>query len=180
MKDLILGVHLWFARDGATIDGDVVDEATLPDFATTEDEWLKLPSVEGFEVRFNKQVVKRRAPVAGGGRFGVRKTIPISTELTYAFDVQEWSKMLFELLFGADAIASPAGTFVPGTMTEPIGGWLYLDAFSHEDQRIVAGAVRVELTVDAFKFGENLNAHALLAEVIVGNELNEHTLTNLT
>lgn len=88
--------------------------------------------------------------------------------------------MLFELLFGADAIASPAGTFVPGTMTEPIGGWLYLDAFSHEDQRIVAGAVRVELTVDAFKFGENLNAHALLAEVIVGNELNEHTLTNLT
>jgi hypothetical protein len=180
MKDLILGVHLWFARDGETIDGDVVDAATLPDFATTNDEWLKLPSVEGFEPRFKNQVIKRRSPVAGGGRFGVRKTIPISTELTYAFDVQEWDKLHMELLFGTAAIASPAGNFAPGTMIKPVAGWLYLDAFSHEDQRIIAGAVRVELTVDAFKFGENLNAHALIAEVIVGNELNEHTLTNLT
>ena len=180
MKDLILGIHVWFARDGATIDGDVVDSATLSDFATTNDEWLQLPTVTAFEVRFNKQVVKRRGPVPGGGRFAVRKTIPISTELTYAFDVQEWDKLHMELLFGAAAITSPSGTFVPGTMTAPVAGWLYMDAFSHEQQRIVAGAVRAELTVDAFKFGENLNDHALLAEVIVGNELNEHTLTNLT
>ncbi|MCU0797566.1 MAG: hypothetical protein MUF31_16725 [Akkermansiaceae bacterium] len=180
MKDLILGVHIWFARDGATIDGDVVDAATLHDFATTEDEWLQLPSVEAFEPRFNKQVVKRRSPVAGGGRFGVRKTIPISTELTYAFDVQEWSKLLFELLFGAASIASPSGEFKPGTMTEPVAGWLYLKGYGQEDELILDGPARVELTVEPHKFGENLNPHALLAEIIVGNELNDHALTNLT
>lgn len=179
MKDIIGGAHAWLARDGVTIGGDVVNEETLPDFTTTEAEWLKLPSVEGFEVKFNKNTVKRRAPVTGGGRYGVRKTIQLGTELTYAFDLQEWDALTMEMLFGADAIGV-GGAFKPGLQLDPIAGFLHVKLYDQSDTLIIAGAVRVELSVDAFKFGENLNPHALMAEVIVGNALNTHALTNLT
>jgi len=179
LKDIILGSHLWFARDGATIDATTVDKDTLPVFSSTKAEWLALGSVEEFEPQHTKNMIKRRAPITDGGRYETRVKIPLESELMLAFSLQEFEQINFEMLFGADGIDAGDGSFVPNSRRTQIIGWLHLDAYDQENDQIVELDAWCELDQQPFRFGENLNTHALTAEVL-GNSLNSGILTNLS
>ncbi|MBK1884884.1 hypothetical protein JIN85_20910, partial [Luteolibacter pohnpeiensis] len=176
MKDLVLGSHLWFARLGSTIDGTVVTESAVPIFATTKAEWLKLPSCEQWEPRPPSNFVSRRAPGTGTGTYGVRTRIPLGgDDFTHAFNVQEFGKLDFELLLNAASVDQATGAYVTNTKVEPVVGWLHRQAL-HGETIIDEADELVQLTSEAFQFGENLNPHALIATVL-NNTLNAGKIT---
>lgn len=177
LKDLIVGAHIWFARNGATIGAQTVSETVLPVFSATKAQWLKLGSVEEFEPRKSQNVIERRAPISGGGRYETRRKIPLANKLELAFSLQEFEKINFEMLFGAASIGG-SGDFVPNSRRDFVRGWLHLENCDQENNKLVDLDAWVELDQEPFRFGEHLNPHALIAEVL-GNTLNAGVLTNL-
>lgn len=178
MKDLILGSNIWFAREGSTVDAVVVTSAALPVFATTKADWTKLGSVEQWEPKREQTVVKRRAAPEGFGKYQVRKVFQLSSALTHAFGLQEFTKTEFEILLNAASVDPGTGAYVPNSRGQQIEGWLHLESYDHEDNIIVSEDAWVSLSVESFQFGENLNPHTLMAEVLV-NSLNAGFITNL-
>lgn len=176
LKDVILGSHIWFAREGSTVNSLAVVSTTLPVFASTKADWLQLGSVEQFEPRKTQTNVERRAPITNGGRYELRKKIPLQSKLLLAFGVQEFNMINFEMLFGANEPSS--GVFTPNSRRELITGWLHLDAYDQENDKIINLDAWCELDQEPFQFGENLNPHALVAEVL-GNTLNSGIFTNI-
>lgn len=176
LKDIILGSHIWFAREGATVDSSTVVSTALPVFATTKADWLKLGCVEQFEPQVNRNTVKRRCPVADGGKFATRKEIQLSSELTLNFGLQEFTEINFEMLLNSDE--PNAGAFVPNAGGSLIEGWLHVDAYDQENDKIIDLDSWVSLKQDSYQFGETLNPHTLIAEVL-NNSLNAGVLTNI-
>jgi len=178
MKDLLLGTHIYFARKGSTVDGDTVSASARPDFVGNEADIPKLGSVVQWEPKRDKTQVKLRSPKLNGGGYELRKTFNLSNELTHAFSLQEFSKIEFEILLNAAAIAPTTGAYVPNSRTEEIEGWLYLIANDQDQLKIVDEGSWVSLSMDSYQFKEGLDPHALMASVL-GNSLNAGTLTNL-
>lgn len=178
LKDLIVGSHLWFARNGVTIGAQTVSETALPVFSSTKAQWLKLGSVEEFEPRKSQNVIERRAPITDGGRYETRKKIPLTNKLELAFSIQEFEQINFEMLFAAASVDPGTGAFVPNSRRDFIRGWLHLENYDQDNSKLLDLDVWVELDQEPFRFGENLNPHALIAEVL-GNTLNDGAFTNL-
>jgi hypothetical protein len=89
MKDLILGSHLLFAREGETIDGNVVSPTYKPD-TDPEANYTRFPTVEAWEPKIARNMVTRRAP--SPGQYQTRKKIQISSTITHAFSLQEFTE----------------------------------------------------------------------------------------
>lgn len=176
LKDIILGSHIWFAREGATVDSAAVVSTTLPVFASTKADWLKLGCVEQFEPTVTRNSVKRRCPGANAGKYGVRAEILLSSDLTLNFGLQEFNEINFELLFNSEEPSS--GAFVPNAAGVLIEGWLHIDAYDQADDKIIDLDAWCSLKQDSYQFGENLNPHTLIAEVL-NNSLNAGTFTNV-
>lgn len=157
MKDIILGLHLYFARAGAVIDTVTVSAAAKPD-TDPEANYTKVASVEDWEPTFTPKIVTRRSP--SPGRYQDRASIMTSSEMTYALSLQEWTEMTFaELLLGGNTPAS--GVFVPGSRTELLTGWWLMQGYDQNDDAIITLNVWGEATIKPYKFGEKLDAYAL-------------------
>ncbi|MEM1083221.1 MAG: hypothetical protein AAGI48_03795 [Verrucomicrobiota bacterium] len=178
LKDLIVGSHIWFAREGSTVDSTAVVSTALPVFATTKADWLQLGCVEQFEPNVSRNSVKRRCPQADGGKYGVRKEIVISSDLTLNFGLQEMEELNLELLFNSNTPDPGDGSFVPNAQGSLIEGWLHLDSYDQDNVKIVDLDAWVSLKQDSYQFGENLNPHTLIAEVL-NNSLNNGNFTNI-
>jgi hypothetical protein len=176
MLDLIIGSHAWFARKGTTVDSVVVSSAALPVHASTVADWVKFPSIAQWQPKIDKTEVKLRAPITGGGKYGLRKTMLINSTLTHAFQLQEFSALEFELLFGAASINSGSGAFVPNSRTENIEGWVHVKNYNQDNEIIAVSDFWASISVEPFQFGEKIEPHALMAEVIA-NTLNAGVLT---
>lgn len=162
MKDLILGNHLLFAREGDTIDSITVSSTAKPDNDPTNN-WLKLPTVEAFEPRSERTFVDRRAP--SPGRYQTRRRIPISQRLTLNFSLQEWTEMTFaEMLLGGTRPAM--GIFEPNGTGESVRGWWQIQSFDQLNTPILVMDVWGEATIETYRFGENLDPYALVLEVL--------------
>ncbi|MCW1913736.1 hypothetical protein OJ996_09130 [Luteolibacter sp. GHJ8] len=175
MKDIILGPHLLFARDGDEIDGVTVSAEAKPD-TTPSSNYTKVASCEGWEPRRSVERITRRAP--NPGRYGDRKTILTNKQMEYAFDLQEWSEMtLAELLLGGEKPV--AGVFVPNASEEDLRGWWIVQGYDQEDNLIVALNVWGEARVEQYKFGETLNPYALIVKQL-NSTLNTGEVSNLS
>ncbi len=179
MKDLIIGSNIWFARLGSTVGGSPVVSTTLPVFTSTKADWQKLGSVEQWEPRREQNIVKRRAAPEGKGKYQVRKVFQLGSTLMHAFGLQEFRRTEFEILLNAASVNSSTGVYVPNSRGEQIEGWLHMENYDQTDTVILVEDCWVSLSMDSFQFGENLNPHTLMAEVLV-NSLNLGTLSNLT
>lgn len=185
LRDLIIGSNIWFIRDGTVIAGEDPDPGTIvspdvqPAFATTKEHWLKLGSVENWEPRTTTEWVSRRAAPEGKGKYQTRIRLPLSSSLTHAFGLQEFSELDFELLLNAATIDSSTGEYVPNSRGEALVGWIHIEGFNQGDLEIINETSWVQLSKEAFQFGENLNPHTLMAEVLY-NELNEGKISNLS
>lgn len=176
MKDLIIGSHLSFAREGELIDSITVAVDAKPDNDPAEN-YTKLGCVEQYEPQTSRDIIERRCPKAGGGRYRTRKRIPVNQRMTLNFSMQEWDEMtLVELLHNADK--PNAGAFVPNSRDEMVRGWLHIQNYDQNDNLILDQYVWVELTIESYQFGEQLEPYALVAEVLE-SDLNSGDVTNL-
>jgi len=167
MKDLILGANVWFARLGSTVNSAAVVPTVLPVFSTTKADWTKLGSVEQWE-----------AP-AGFGKYQTRKIFQLGSTLTHAFGLQEFRRLEFELLLNAASVHVSTGAYVPNSRGTQMEGWMHVENYDQEDVKILEEDAWVSLSIDSFQFGENLNPHTVMAEVLF-NSLNAGVITNLT
>jgi len=175
MKDLILGCHLLFAREGATIDDFVVSPTYKPD-TDPEANYTVLPTVQDWEPKVSRSFVERRAP--SPGIYQTRKRIPISQKITHAFSLQEFSLMTFaELVLGGNAPA--AGVFVPGERTDLVRGWWIVQGYDQEDNKIITLNIWGEASVEGYKFGERLDPYAVMIEQLYST-LNTGLVETLT
>lgn len=179
MKDLILGSNIWFARLGSTVGGSPVVATALPVFSSTKADWAKLGSVEQWEPRREQNLVKRRAAPEGKGKYQTRKIFQLGSTLTHAFGLQEFKRLEFEILLNAESIHASTGAYVPNSRGTQMEGWLHLENYDQGDVKIIEEDSWVSLSIESFQFGENLNPHTLMAEVLI-NSLNAGNLTNLT
>lgn len=174
MKDLILGSHLFFAREGETIDAVVVAADAKPD-VDPETNFTKFGCVERFQPQNNKTEIPRRCP--SPGKYRTRKKIPLSQTLTLNFGIQEWDEMsLAELLMLGSKPAG--GVFVPNAQVDNVRGWLKIQSYDQTDALILAMDVWAEISIQAYQFEEGLEPYALVAEVLY-SELNTGAITNL-
>ena len=179
MKDLILGANVWFARLGSTVGGSAVVAGTLPVFSSTKADWTKLGSVEQWEPRREQTIVRRRAAPEGKGKYQVRKVFQLGSGLTHALGLQEFRRLEFEILLNAASIHASTGAYVPNSRGSQMESWLHLENYDQDDNLIVSEDAWVSLSIEAFTFGETLNPHTLMAEVL-SNSLNAGALSNLT
>jgi hypothetical protein len=179
MKDLILGANVWFARLGSTVNSAAVVPTVLPVFSTTKADWTKLGSVEQWEPRREQNLVKRRAAPAGFGKYQTRKIFQLGSTLTHAFGLQEFRRLEFELLLNAASVHVSTGAYVPNSRGTQMEGWMHVENYDQEDVKILEEDAWVSLSIDSFQFGENLNPHTVMAEVLF-NSLNAGVITNLT
>lgn len=177
MKDLIIGSNIWFARLGSTVDSNPVVSTALPVFASTKADWMKLGSVEQWEPQREENVIRRRAAPEGKGKYQTRKIFQLGTTLMHAFGLQEFRRMEFEMLLNAASINASTGVYVPNSKGSRIEGWLHLENYDQDDNKILEEDSWVSLSIQPFQFGENLNPHTLMAEVLV-NSLNLGTFSN--
>lgn len=178
LKDIILGSNIWFAREGSTVGGIVVSPSALPVFSSTKADWLKLGSVEHWDPKSTRTWVDRRAAPAGKGKYQTRTRIPLSSKLSHAFALQEFSALEFELLLNAASIHSTTGAYVPNSAGAPLVGWLHLENYDQNDVKILDDDSWVQLGMESYQFGEKLDPHTLMAEVLY-NSLNAGHLTGL-
>lgn len=158
MKDLILGNHLLFARAGDVIDAVTVGPNARPD-TTPASNYITLPTVEDWEPKIDREIVKRRAP--SPGKYQDRASILLNQTIEHAFSLQEWSEMTFaELLLGGNKPVS--GVFVPGDRSELLTGWWIVQGYDQDNELIVALNIYGEARIDSYKFGETLDPYALI------------------
>lgn len=175
MKDLILGCHLLFAREGDTIDTLVVSSTVKPD-TTPPENYTTFPTVEDWEPKVNRQFVERRAP--SPGQYQTRKKIPLRTTTTHAFSLQEFTQTtLAELLLGGNKPV--AGVFIPGERSELLRGWWIVQGYDQANDQIVALNIWGEARIDNYKFGERLDPYAVIIEQLY-SPLNTGLISNLT
>jgi hypothetical protein len=177
MKDLILGSHLLFAREGETIDSVLVSATARPDTDPTTN-YIKFPTVEDWEPKFTQQFATRRSP--SPGRYQTRKKIPLSSTMTHAFSLQEFTKTtLAELVLGGGVPNSSTGIFVPGSRADSLRGWWIIQAYDQNQSPIIVLNIWGEATIEGYKFGERLDPYALVIEQLY-SPLTTGTITNLT
>ena len=175
MKDLILGSHLFFAREGETIDSVVVAHDAKPD-VDPETNWTKLGCIEQFEpTRDGGSEIIRRCP--SPGRYADRKILQTGGTLVYNFSVQQWDELtLAEMLFNADQPIG--GVFVPNSRREDVRGWWKIQAYDQNDQLIIAMDIWGSAKIESYQFAEGADAYALQIRQL-HSELNEGALTNV-
>lgn len=174
MKDLILGNHLYFAREGDDDGGTAVSATHIPD--AESELWTKLPTVEDWEPKRTPNNVIRRAP--SPGTYRTRKTIQLSSKMTHAFSLQEWSEMTFaELLLGGEKPVS--GVFVPDARGTLLTGWWMVLGYDQTESKIITLNVWGEGMIDGYKFGERLDPYALIVEQLYST-LNSAKAENLS
>jgi hypothetical protein len=160
MKDLILGSHLLFAREGATIDAITVSATAKPD-TDPESNYTRFPTIQDWEPRFTRNTVKRRAP--SPGKYQTRKNIQLGSTLIHNFSLQEFTETTFaELVLGGTTPA--AGVFVPGESTDYLRGWWIVQSYDQNDDAIVTLNIWGEASIGQYKFGESLDPYALVIE----------------
>lgn len=169
MKDLIIGSHISFARESETSTDILKPEAGVA--------YTALGCVEQYDPQVTKDTVKRRCPADGGGKYSTRKNIVMNQEMEMNFSIQEWDEMtLVEILHNAET--PTAGAFVPNSRAENVRGWLHIENYDQNDEKILDMFVWCELSIDSYQFGETLDPYALRAEVLK-SALNSGTVSNI-
>jgi hypothetical protein len=157
VKDLILGNNLLFARTGDVIGGVTVGPEARPD--TDPGNYTKFPTVEDWEPKISREIIKRRAP--SPGKYQDRASILLNQTIEHAFSLQEWTELTFaELLLGGNKPV--AGVFTPGERTELVTGWWLVQGYDQTNQPIVVLNVYGEARIDSYKFAEKLDPYALV------------------
>lgn len=175
MKDLIIGSHLLFAREGDVIDSVTVSATGKPD-TDPEANYTVFPTIEAWEPKITRNMVTRRAP--SPGQYQTRKKIQLSSTITHAFSLQEFTELtLAELILGGNKPV--AGVFAPGARSELLRGWWIVQGYDQANDRIITLNIWGEATIESYRFGENLNPYALVIEQLY-SALNTGLAENLT
>lgn len=179
-RTIVIGSHLFFAREGAeeTVGGE--DEVVSPAYKplTASALYEELGAIETLDITSKTDNLRLKAPAQGGGAYKLRKLIPLSQELTLKAKVQDYNQLAFESLFllaGPITIATPQQ---PLKQSKPITGWLKVEQRDHTDTLISTLFLWVALMVSTQKNAEKEYSYEVTVEVL-DNALNTFNLAAL-
>ena len=162
----MLGVQIRFAREGVAYGepGSEIISAVDAKPANPLDSYDELACCEQWEPVSDEDKIKLRCP--NNGTWGYRNIITTGRNLTHNFSLQQWDNLtLAELLLNGSA-PDADGNFTPNGIVGDINGWLYAEAYAHDNDQTPAIVIDtwVNLTIGSHQFAESLVPHTLIAE----------------
>jgi len=167
---MLVGNWLYFARDGDTINTEVVAVDNKPPH--TPAEWPAVGDVEEANLTPNITEEEVYSPLTAGG-YGLSETFNKTSKLTIACVIQDMSELFFELLTLSTKPVS--GAIVPMSASGRLKGWWNLVQRDQEGNQVSTIEVWARAKVEATKFGNNHAKGTLTLDVLV-NALNSGDL----
>lgn len=136
-QSILVGNHLYFARDGVTIDSVLVSRTAKPDNDPTTN-WTNVGIVSSASVQIDKQDIDIWRP--SPGRMQLHDVLESRPDLTITCTIEEASPLMWELCFGSLLINPSAqsnpGAFLPMARTGKVKGWFKFQQYNQADQLI--------------------------------------------
>jgi len=155
-RPIIAGSHIFFAREGETIDGVTVSRTEKPD-ADPEENWTNLGVVESINASRTNNPVEFFRP--SPGRKVLHDVIPTRQKLTHTVTMQEVSPLLLEIFYGSEEIdIGGGGNFEPLGVGAFVKGWFKIQHYDHLDQPFVFLDIFAAAMIDSFDAGDGSGA----------------------
>ena len=179
-RTIILGNHIWFAREGATETIETVEHTVAVDYQplTASDLYEEMGAVETFGIANKIDSLILKAPPTGRGSYRRRKSIPLSQELTLKAKVQDANQLVFESIFLLAGAITIGTAQQPLKQSKPITGWLKIEQRDQTDTLINTMFLWVEMMVTEAKSAEKEYAYDITWEVL-DSALNSYELEAL-
>lgn len=179
-RTVILGNHIWFAREGAT---EMIGEDTETVSATYQPLtgsalYEEMGAVETFGITNKTDSLILKAPPTGRGAYRRRKSIPLSQELTLKAKVQDANQLVMESIFLLAGAITIGTAQQPLKQSKPITGWLKIEQRDQTDTLINTMFLWVEMMVTEGKSAEKEYAYDITWEVL-DSALNTYELEAL-
>ena len=169
----VIGNHAFFVREGdtATSPAGNVSKLLKPD--VDDPSWINLGVIEqaGIEYQSEEKEVWQPSP----GQLRLADVIEVKRGLKLSFTVKEMSALMFELMFGTEALTDASTQYNPleGTTKK---GWLKLQQYDHHDAIVNTTDVYVHLKVSSeVSLGDDVATFEIEARVL-HSTLNTGTL----
>lgn len=155
-QSILVGNHLFFAREGETIDAVVVSRTAKPDNSPTTN-WTSVGIVSAASVQRETTDIEIFRP--SPGRMQLHDVLETKPDLTITCTVDEASPLMWELCFGSlkidPAASTNPGAFVPLARTGKVKGWFKFQQYNQADQLISVVDVYGYAEIDgAVEFGD--------------------------
>ena len=156
LKNGVYQAHIRLARDGDTVDGNLVTENAPPDFTPTANWSLITESIATFSRNPNKGEAKNVMKTVGGRRVMKRQIYTGPAMLEISWEQHDSSDIVVELLSLSGKIDTSAAT-TPGSFasyvplaktTSGIRGWFHIQQYNDMDQIDQIEMVFGELNID--------------------------------
>lgn len=161
LRKLVIGSHLFFAREGAVIDEITVSRTAKPD-AEPIANWTNIGVVQDFQPKPKTESTDTYAPSPGAYRRD--DEVVTSRALDLSFSLVEVSPLFFEsILMAGGAIAA---AYNPASGTGRIRGWFKCQQYSQDDDLINVLDVYGAATFESEKQGNKLIIPTLNLKVL--------------
>lgn len=156
LKNGVYQAHIRLAREGDTVDGNLVTADAPPDFTPT-DNWTKVTeSITKFSRNPNKGDAKNVMKTVGGRRVMKRQIYTGPAMLEISWEQQDTSDVVIELLSLSTKIDTSSATtpgsyasYVPlSKTTGGVRGWFHIQQYSDTDEVDQIEMVFGELNID--------------------------------
>jgi hypothetical protein len=182
-QSILVGNHLFFAREGDTIDTVVVSRTAKPDNAPTTN-WTSIGLVSSASVEQTRSDIEIFRP--SPGRMVLHDVLESKQDLSISCTVEEASPLMWELLFGSLEIdptaATNPGAFVPLARTGKVKGWFKFQQYNQADQLVSVVDIYGYAEIDgAVEFGDQSAVVSFSLKIRrLKSDLESGQLTNLT
>jgi hypothetical protein len=151
-RSTVVGTHAFFAREGDTHgSSDTVAVDSKP--AQDDSAWIDFGVISetGVEPQSEEKEIWGPSP----GQLRLVDVIETKRAIKYSFTAKEMSPLMFELLFGTEALDSGSSQFNPleGATKK---GWLKVQKYDHKDALVSTVDVWVHIKIASeVSFGED-------------------------
>ncbi|WOO43160.1 hypothetical protein [Rubellicoccus peritrichatus] len=179
-RSILIGNHLFFAREGDSIDGVTVARDAKPD-TDPEANWTDVGIISSASIENSKNELEIWGP--SPGRLALQDVLLSRQDLMIRATLEEASPMLWELLFGAVGAIDTSGTgaFVPLAKRGFVKGWWKFQQYDQNDVAINLVDVwgRADIT-GAVDFGDQQQVITYELEIrLLNSALNSGVLSNI-
>jgi len=158
-QSILVGNHLYFAREGTVVDTLTVGREAKPDNSPTTN-WTSVGLVSSATVETSQNDIDIFKP--SPGRLRLYDVLEGKRDMSITCTIEEASPLMWELLFGSQPIPSTglgAGVFAPLSRTGKVKGWFKFQQYNQADQLISVVDVYCVADIDgAVEFGGDQSA----------------------
>jgi len=180
-KTLALSHHLYFVREGDTIDGTTVSSTAKPDNDPAEN-WPKMGIVKQPRVSNNSTEIEDWE--GQPGRLGLVDVHLVKQDITVRWTFDQLNELALEIIWGAagaiDLGAPGNGVFGVNRQTAPVKGWAKMQSYDQANNLIQTVDLWGRLKIDEIDLGMGEDRVSYEAEMRLLGAVSEGTLSNLS